>query len=374
MRSETNPLPNLGSTAPVGPSSAASDSAASANFAAFAGRVREHVDAELASFVALRVAAARMHGGDVKIVVDALAALATRGGKRIRPVLLAASYEACGGEGGAERVVRAGLALELLQAYLLIHDDWMDDDLVRRGGPSVHAMLRTAFGSIKGGDSAAILAGDCASALAQETLLSLPLPAERVLEAARLFARIQEDVVYGQLLDLRAGANPQEAHTEAMHDLKTGSYTVRGPIALGAILAGASPELLRSLAAYARPLGVAFQLRDDLLGTFGVAKTMGKSASSDLRQGKRTALVCELANDAEAQRLLARVLGVEDAPDVEVEALVTRMVTSGAKQRVEARLDALLAEATTALNAVPLDGSARQILLGSVLALGNRES
>ena len=349
-----------------------------AAFAAFSARVRVSVDTELSAFVARRVVAARAHGGDVQAVVDALAALATRGGKRVRPVLLAAAYQACGGEGGAERVVLAGLALELLQAYLLIHDDWMDDDDVRRGGPSVHAMLRIAFGSIRMGDSAAILAGDHASALAQEVLLSVPAPAERVLEAAQLFARIQEDVVYGQLLDLRAGARHDAASgpedVEAMHDLKTGSYTVRGPIALGAILAGASAEQRRGLAAYAHPLGIAFQLRDDLLGTFGEAKTTGKPVGNDLRQGKRTALVAELATDADAQRLLPRVLGVVDAPDEEVAALLARMVACGAKRRVEARLDALLATARAALVVAPIEGSTRAVLLGSVLALGERES
>ncbi len=349
-----------------------------ATFSAFSTRVRVGVDGELASFVARRVVAARAHSGDVQVVVDALAALATRGGKRVRPVLLAAAYEACGGEGGASQVVLAGLALELLQAYLLIHDDWMDDDDVRRGGPSVHAMLRIAFGSRRMGDSAAILAGDHASALAQEVLLAVPAPAERVLEAAQLFARIQEDVVYGQLLDLRAGgtgdAPVAPGGVEAMHDLKTGSYTVRGPIALGAILAGATGDQRRALAEYAYPLGIAFQLRDDLLGTFGDAKTTGKPVGNDLRQGKRTALVAELAGDAEAQRLLPRVLGVEDAPDAEVEALLARIVSSGAKRRVEARLDALLAQSRAALMAAPIDATARVILLGSVLALGDRES
>ena len=95
---------------------------------------------------------------------------------------------------------------------------------------------------------------------------------------------------------------------------------------------------------------------------------------NDLRQGKRTALVAELAGDADAMRLLPRVLGVSDAPDAEVAALLERIVLSGAKRRVEARLDALLAGARAALQAAPIEAAARAILLGSVLALGDRES
>lgn len=269
-------------------------------------------------------------------------------------------------------VVSAGAALELLHAYLLVHDDWMDEDDVRRGGPSVHAMLRERFGSAREGETAAILAGDFAASVAQSALFELALPADRVIEAAREFARIQEDVVYGQLLDTRAGADRPET-VEAMHQLKTGSYTVRGPLMMGAILAGASKTQRDGLSRFAEPLGVAFQLRDDLLGTFGDPAATGKPFGSDLRQGKRTALVVELGEDP----LLATALGVKDASEAAVARVVDRMKASGAKARVEARLAALMKEAASVLDdasLLPLAASAREVLRGAVLALGERES
>ena len=336
-------------------------------------RVRADVETALAATFDDAKARARSAGPRAHDVVRALAELATRGGKRLRAVLVAAGYEACGGEGGASRVILAGVAIEVLQAYLLVHDDWMDQDDVRRGGPSVHASLRVVLGDTRLGDVAAILAGDYGVGLAQSTLLRVPLPAERVLEAAKVFARIQEDVVTGQVLDV-LDVGHASGPVEVKHDLKTGSYTVRGPLALGAALAGASAEARKTLDGFASPLGVAFQLRDDLLGTFGDAKSTGKPIGTDLREGKRTALVCEAEKDRDASRLLARVLGVADAPDDEVAALVARLEACGARARVETRIAGLLAEARAVLAASAFSAHARAVLEGAASALASRES
>jgi geranylgeranyl diphosphate synthase type I len=353
-----------------------------AAFEELSSRVRAGVDARLASLLEARAAESRRMktgtanaapwGADLAAVFDAVRDLAMRGGKRVRAVLCAAAYEGCGGEGGADAVVMAGVALELLQTYLLIHDDWMDDDDVRRGGPSVHVMLRERFTSRHDGDAGAVLAGDLAVAFAQQALLETPVPAERLAQAARAFARMQADVVRGQVIDLRASA-PDAAGVEAMHDLKTGSYTVRGPVTLGALLAGASSDRGEALARFASPLGVAFQLRDDVLGTFGDPRATGKPSGSDLRQGKRTSLVVEAERDAEARRLLPRVLGVADASEDEVDAVVRRIEASGARARIEARIDALMAQARAALDRVDLEPRARAVLAHAVTALGTRE-
>ncbi len=331
--------------------------------------VRRAVEARLEAILADAVDAVRPCGADSVAAIDALRALCMRGGKRFRPVLVAAAHEACGGDHASEAVVLAGSAIELLQAYLLIHDDWMDGDLVRRGGPSVHAMLRKSYGDDHQGDAAAILAGDFASALAQQALFAMTIAPERVIEAGRAFARVQREVISGQLIDLRG-----EIHqVESMHDLKTGSYTVRGPLAIGAILAGASVEQRAALDRFASPLGIAFQLRDDLLGTFGDPRTTGKPAGNDIRSGKRTALVAALEGDAEAARLMPRAFGVADAPDADVEALVARMSVV-ARPIVEARLAELLAKAERELAEAPLVARGKAWLHGAVKALGDRET
>jgi geranylgeranyl diphosphate synthase type I len=298
--------------------------------------VKRGVDAALAQLLHESVKAARRVGGPPHTAVAAVRELAMRGGKRQRPALLAAAYEACDGCGGPNAVVMAGVALELLQTYFLIHDDWMDEAETRRGAPSVHVALAGPFGSRHHGNAAAILAGDHACALAQQALLDLPLPADCVLAAVRELVRIQREVIAGQLLDIHHG-DPQRGLQDAsiverIHDLKTGSYTVRGPLELGALLAGASPNEHRTLDRFAKPLGVAFQLRDDLLGTFGDPKVTGKPKKP-------------------SPWLLAR----------------------GAEQRTEDRIAALVERAVAELEDSNLSAYGKTLLAGAANALAYRE-
>jgi geranylgeranyl diphosphate synthase, type I len=344
-------------------------------FAELIGEVRARVDERLGAWLRPRVLEARAVSAEAGAAAEAVERLAVRGGKRMRAALVVAGYEACGGMGGSDAVMPAMLAVELLQVYLLIHDDWMDDDDVRRGGPAVHVALRDKLGSTRLGDAAAVLAGDLASGYAQAALLEATQPADAVLRAARAFARIQEEVVVGQLAEMHAISGAAAPSVEQIHALKTASYTVTGPIALGAALAGADEARASELARYGRPLGIAFQLRDDLLGVFGDPTSTGKPIWSDIRQGKRTALVAELRGDTAAEALLARVLGRTDASDADVRSVVAMMESSGARSRVEARVEALLGEARRALEAASLgEGRGKRALAGAIRALGERAS
>ncbi len=372
-----------------GPKTAAA-STSDASFAGLLEAVRGHVDAQLGAWLRPRVAHAKSVSAEVGAAAEAVQGLAVRGGKRMRAALLVAGFEA----GAADRDTlvtpaprpppngrdlaalfrdcdRAMLAIELLQVYLLIHDDWMDDDDVRRGGPAVHIELRARLGSKRLGDTGAILAGDLASAYSQEALFETPLSGDRVLAAARAFGRIQVEVVTGQLAEMSSLPS-----VELIHALKTASYTVTGPLAMGAHLAGASDARIEQLARYGRPLGVAFQLRDDLLGTFGDPSATGKPVGNDIRQGKRTALVEAMHGAGASGGLLARVLGREDASADEVAEVVRAMEESGARARVEARVAELLAEARASLSAMDLPDTslAKVWLAGAVRALGERSS
>ncbi len=341
------------------------------SFATLARTTKIEIDAALAKLADVEVKKARALSADAGAVIEALFELATRGGKRLRPALVCAAHVACGGDGGSA-VIEAGVALEILQAYLLIHDDWMDDDDVRRGGPSVHAALRGRFGDRRAGDSCAILAGDYAQGLALDVLSRARVPASRMVAAMREVAAMLTAVVTGQILDVR-GVATTPAEVETIHRLKTSSYTTRSPLALGAILAGADAAVCDGLRAVGDPMGIAFQLQDDLLGTFGDPKKTGKSASGDLRQGKRTALVAELDGDPRAAELLSRVLGVPSASEDDTRALIQLMIDSGAKARVEARRSALVAEAASKIERLPLGPEGKELLLGAAQALAARE-
>ena len=346
-------------------------------FATMTREVRARLDDALAAWLRPKVTEAAKVSAEVGAAAEAIERLSVRGGKRVRAALVGAAYVSCGGPSWAD-VMPAMIAIELLQTYLLIHDDWMDDDAVRRGGPSVHVALRERLGDRMMGDAGAVLAGDLASAFAQEALLETRLAADRVLSAARTFARIQEEVVVGQLSEMRAVTSDSSSRpaptVEEIHARKTASYTVTGPLALGAVLAGADDARAHAFARFGRPLGVAFQLRDDLLGVFGDPSATGKPIWNDIRQGKRTALVAEMRGNQFEERL-ARVLGKRDATHAELESVVKAMESTGARARVEARVAELLAEARAALEATDLpNADGKAILRGAVAALGERSS
>jgi geranylgeranyl diphosphate synthase type I len=339
-------------------------------FEEFVALVRAHVDARLEGWLNRRVTKARTRGADVGVVADAVRQLVLRGGKRMRAVLLVAAYEACEGSGGVEAVGPAAASLELLQAYLLAHDDWMDGDDLRRGGPSIPAMMRERFGSL--GDAASVLAGDLAAAWALESMTELTLPAERLVLATRELGRVEEDVVHGQLLDV-CGSARDAYGVEATYGLKTGSYTVRSPIVMGAYLAGADDAQVAALTAFAEPLGIAFQFRDDLLGTFGDRAATGKPAGSDLRRGKRTALVVEAMHDPQTRASLEHVLGRKDATDDEIASAVALLERSGARARVEERIADLVRQSQSSLGRARLTARGEVLLGQAIVVLTQRD-
>jgi geranylgeranyl diphosphate synthase, type I len=306
------------------------------------------VDARLVAYFEAARARADTSSPAAGELMDAVAALTLRGGKRLRAMALYAGYCATclADDLDPADVLDAAAALELLQSYFLIQDDWMDGDEQRRGGPAVHAALGAKHGDRKLGASLAILASDFASGSAWELIAGAPFPPGRLREALAAFGQMHFEVVAGQQLDMLAHPN-----VELMHQLKTGSYTVRGPLKLGALLADANDEQLAALERIGAPLGVAFQLRDDLLGTFGDQAEVGKPVGNDLRAGKRTALVAEARKtlNAEQTRALDQVLGNAAASDAEVAEATGMLLASGARERLEARAQALLAEADAVL-------------------------
>ncbi|HEY8430708.1 MAG TPA: polyprenyl synthetase family protein [Sandaracinaceae bacterium] len=321
--------------------------------------VKASVEAHLSAFFAEERARLCQLAPDAAELVDAIEGFTMRGGKRLRPALAYAAYRSVQPSGRFADVADACAALELLQSYLLIHDDWMDGDEERRGGPAVHALMRSRRANAHLGDSLAILAGDLASAQSWRLIARCGRDPERRAAALEVALRMHEEVIVGQQLDLIASPD-----VSRMHQLKTGSYTVRGPLALGAVLGGASPQQRDALERFGAPVGEAFQMRDDLLGAFGDPRETGKPAGNDLRAGKRNAVIrAAEARCSEAELAPVRaVLGKADASDAQVQAALEVIERSGAKADVEARLRELLDEALAVLASAPLEEPGRGML------------
>ncbi|MET0311395.1 MAG: polyprenyl synthetase family protein [Burkholderiaceae bacterium] len=229
------------------------------------------------------------------------------GGKRLRPLLVFAACEAAGGN--EEAALRAACAVELIHAYSLVHDDMpcMDNDVLRRGKPTVH---------VRFGQAEALLAGDALQALAFEILVPEgdAVPAAVQARLCRLLAKAAgyEGMAGGQAIDLASvGLALTEEQLRAMHRMKTGAL-LQGSVMMGAACAGGpdSPALLR----YGAAMGLAFQVVDDILDVIADSATLGKTAGKDAAADKPTyvSLLGLERSRAYAQELLREALEALD--------------------------------------------------------------
>lgn len=333
--------------------------------------MQPQIESKLASFLDARVGATRALGPEVQALAREVRRLTLLGGKRLRPALVVAGLRTVSGTAALGPALDAGVALELLHTYFLIHDDWMDGDRVRRGGPSVHIALAERFASEHKGNASAILAGDYAVALATDALSKVATAPARLRGVFSAFAEMQLGAVAGQQLDMVG----QGRDVELGYALKTGSYTVEGPLRLGALLAGAKPATLAALSRYARPAGVAFQLRDDLLSLFGDPAQTGKPLASDLTSGKRT-LLLRLALRRGKPRELAVIKKVLENPRAKLPALraaLSAVQATGAVELVEKRIAELSAQALSELGR-GISPAGRKLLTGATAALSLRRT
>ncbi|MCT1551519.1 polyprenyl synthetase family protein [Brevibacterium casei] len=291
---------------------------------------------------------------DTAEIGDSLIAY-TRGGKRIRPVLLWWGYQmVAGSELAPGSQARTGLAeaaasLELLHAAALIHDDVIDHSDTRRGAPALHRQfeaLHSALGYEGDGEafgvSAAIVIGDICLALSEELFESAQDRLGASVPAQRLRQQMRRDVMVGQFLDVRAEVIPLDdarigERAWEVLSFKSAKYSVEQPLLLGAALGGADDNQLAALSRFGLPLGQAFQLRDDVLGIVGDPSATGKPAGDDIREGKRTVLIAEsLARmDREQADLLASRLGDPDLSAETVAETVAMLRTVGGLDAVE---------------------------------------
>ncbi|MGW3864654.1 polyprenyl synthetase family protein [Streptomyces sp. NPDC005047] len=289
-------------------------------------------------------------------VAGRVSVLVQRGGKRLRTAFAWCGWRAAGGKGDSSAVLHTGAALELVQACALIHDDVMDGSPLRRGAPAVHVDLarmhrnaRMSGSSKTFAASAAVLAGDLALAWADDLLTDTALgsPHGRLLHEE--WRSMREEMVAGQYRDIHAEAARSTVSEEALTvaTLKSALYTVARPLALGASLAGADEHTLEALRSAGRCVGLAFQLRDELLGAFGDPARTGKPVGEDLSSHKLTYLLATALERAEAQgdEEASAVLGPCSASGNRhtVERIRNALERTGARDVVEAKIAELSA-------------------------------
>ena len=296
-----------------------------------------------------------------------------RAGKMIRGILVRLGYARCAAEApdaAMDRVLdRAGAAMEFLQAGLLIHDDIMDRDTMRRGNTTVHAQYERDAEAANAADPAhhgvslGVCAGDVAFFLGFHALASLPVPPahrERARQVAAYSARELCWVGVAQMQDVRNGAggigsDPDPAQILRIYRYKTGRYTFSLPLAVGALLADAGPEHIQALDQAGENLGVVFQLKDDELGIYGDSAQSGKRADSDIREDKKTLLRHFLfaAADAELRARLETIFGNREPGEEGLRFVREAMESTGARAKVREYMHCFALEATDRIASLP---------------------
>lgn len=200
------------------------------------------------------------------------------GGKRIRPCLLMAAYEACGGKAGGSAPVQASAAIEMLHTFSLIHDDLpcMDDDDFRRGKPTAHRAFN---------DALAVLGGDALCIVAFEVLASLGRT-DIIAETAGALGTF--GMIGGQVVDIESEGKKVGRETVEYIHLKKTAALIRACVRIGAMLADAAPKTIARLSLYGEHVGLAFQVIDDILDEESTTEQLGKDAGSDREKGKAT--------------------------------------------------------------------------------------
>lgn len=300
-----------------------------------------------------------------------------RPGKRLRASFVYYGY-LLGHKDVDEKIWKAAEAVELVHTSLLMHDDFMDMDEERRGKPTTQIFF--GVGDAHYGESMAVNMGDSVLCLGFERLLESGFSDEKVKKAMQKMLRGITNTVFGQAYDVslpKLGELTEEK-VMSLHRAKTAIYTYENPLFIGGILAGLPNEVFEILEKYSIDGGIAFQLQDDILGVFGDEETTGKSADSDIKQGKVTLLAVktmELGNEAQKNDFMT-AWGKNGAKPEEIAKAKKAIVDCGSYEysvEVAKKMAQNAADHANRLRKLSLNAKAIDFLEGIALYMVDRE-
>lgn len=301
------------------------------------------------------------------------------GGKRMRPRLVLLAYDAYKTSEELD-IMPIAAAWELLHACLLVHDDIIDRDTMRHGQPNIAGRYQTIYG--EGAEhyalSAALLSGDLLLMATYEMVNTADISSDAKLLVHSYFNEAFFAVGGGELIDTDAVLYPiPQSNPRSVATHKTASYSLQLPLQCGAALAGASSDELEKLSAIGLHLGIAYQLRDDLLGVFGDSQATGKSNRSDILEKKRTALIhATLAglDSTEANELTELFAPDHIVDGSEAEEIVGLIIKSGAKEIIKQEIEAESIKALEVIDTLAVNSQHKEVFTGIVSKLTTRKS
>jgi geranylgeranyl diphosphate synthase type I len=303
------------------------------------------------------------------------------GGKCIRSTFMYLGW-LCGADDDSA-ALRAAAGLELLHAFALLQDDVMDSAPLRRGRPSGHVAFARwhrrrgmAGSSDRFGESAAVLLGDLCLVWAAQMMRESGVPATALERVWPRYDAMRTELAVGQFADLINDASrfPTLDKVLDVSRRKSGNYTVRRPLELGAAMAGCDEDVLRMLAGYGDAIGEAFQMRDDVLGISGPEAVTGKPSGSDLMERKATSVVVAAYHlaDPSLRRQLRELMGADHLDAADIDRWRDLIVESGAVDWIEQLIDVRLAKALALVDDTRVRSSARTALSEMALACTER--
>ena len=343
--------------------------------------VKQDVDTLLQDFCDARLAQASLQDAGYAELWRSISELVHVGGKRMRPYLTMLAYDIYGGTNYAS-VLYTAAAQELLHLSMLIHDDIIDRDDIRYGIDNVSGKYAKKYLESSADDGrhyatgAAILAGDAVLSSAYMMILESPLDAGDKVYAAQTIGRSVFAVVGGELRDMESIFHPfGDIDTLAIAQYKTSIYSFVGPLLCGAGLAMVRTDELDHLEEFGINVGIAFQLADDMLGVFGDENITGKSAMSDLTEGKRTYMMQYAFNHADAQQkvVLDELFGNEAMSQEQADTIRDIIRNSGAVEATEQCIQEYAERARVALSKLSIGDTAAQPLHELILKSTKRD-
>jgi len=322
--------------------------------------IKEQIDTELNLHSrALQKSTAQNFTPYSVAVVDAYMQILARGGKRIRGALTVVGYQMCGGT-NQDMILQAACAIEMTHAYILVLDDIMDKSVMRRGGASAHMILadyhkkhELSGESYHFGEATAINGALIGGNYAQSLALSLDASADNKLHALKLLNDALIVTGHGQINDIfnEVVDLVDEQAVDQVLEWKTAHYSFLNPLQFGMALAGADDIALAQVYDFCMHAGRAFQITDDILGTFSSELEAGKRPMDDIREGKRTVLSVAALNRATSsdKNFLITMLGNNKLTQAEFARCKEIFIDSGALQYSQNQAKFHIAEAVSAL-------------------------
>jgi geranylgeranyl diphosphate synthase type I len=348
------------------------------------GKLKKKIDPEIEKVLNEAIDNSREEGELITGALEQVKKITLSGGKRLRPALMYWGYKGMGGKKEKD-ILETVVSIELIHIFLLIHDDVIDNDPQRHGIETIHHRYRKVGKRFENigknsqhfGNSMGIIVGDIVGAIGNQVIYKSNFSSDLIVKALKRLQSIVATVAIGEAQDIIIEYRRKSSEKEVvdMYKNKTAKYTIEGPLHLGAILGGAQEKDLKNITEFSVPIGIAFQIQDDILGIFGSEKKIGKPVGSDIREGKQTILVIKAMKNADKyqEKRLNFLMGKEDITRKEVLEFRKIITETGALEYAKKVAEDLIIEGKSKIDKMNFNEETKGYLVGVADYMTQRE-